>query len=255
MRVAILSDIHGNIIGLDAVLAHIEARGGVDEYWFLGDYCFGGSAPHTVLERLHTLRDVQAIYGNADEIIFNRDFQFDPLTPDNAQWQIELTRDIYWTIGRLTTSQLDWLAALPLEIRITLPNGSHVLLVHSQPGSHRDTGLLPVQSDDEVRQCFASAAEQLIFVGHTHMQQERCIDDKHIVNPGCIGKPITTNPNATYTLLTADEKGYVITQHQVEYDMNAVIADLYSKRYPGADYMAHFYRGEYVPPWLHPDTP
>ena len=66
MRLAILSDIHGHAIALDAVLDDIEQNGGVDGYWFLGDYAAIGANPVKVLERITTLPNATFIRGNTD---------------------------------------------------------------------------------------------------------------------------------------------------------------------------------------------
>ena len=69
MRIAIMSDIHGVITALDAVLADIDQQGGVDEYWLLGDLVEAGPAPVTVLERIVTLPNAHIIRGNTDRYV------------------------------------------------------------------------------------------------------------------------------------------------------------------------------------------
>src|SRR5690349_16932627 len=66
MRIAILSDIHGNPLALEAVLADVQAQGGVDSYWVLGDFSALGYDPVTVLERLSVLPNLQCTRGNTD---------------------------------------------------------------------------------------------------------------------------------------------------------------------------------------------
>lgn len=249
MRVAVLGDIHGNRIGLDAVLQQIELQGGVDAYWLLGDYCFGGPDPVGVLERLSSLHHATFISGNADRYLVNPTLPLPNEIPqDRLDWLIEMTRDQYWTIGALSQNRwLDWLSSLPRELRFALPGDQHALLVHSYPGSDEDPGLKPTQSDDFVRTLFGSADETLIFVGHTHQVQERRLDGKHIINPGCIGKPVGADTRASYAILTVQEATYDVQQHYVAYDTDAVIQQMVDVGYPGAAYMQQFYRGEYVP--------
>ena len=73
MRLAILSDIHGNIVALDAVLEDIQAQGGVDEYWILGDLVDAGPAPVAVLERLSAVENITFIRGNTDRYVVATD--------------------------------------------------------------------------------------------------------------------------------------------------------------------------------------
>ena len=74
MRIAILSDIHGNSLALDAVLAEIQNRGGVDGYWILGDLCALGYDPAGVVKRLSALSDAIIIRGNADRYDVSGEF-------------------------------------------------------------------------------------------------------------------------------------------------------------------------------------
>ena len=69
MRIALLSDIHGNEVALRAVLEDIEAQGGVDAYWVLGDLVALGPKPVEVLEQLSSLQNLQVIRGNTDRYV------------------------------------------------------------------------------------------------------------------------------------------------------------------------------------------
>jgi predicted phosphodiesterase len=191
------------------------------------------------------------ISGNADRFLVKPTLPLPTEIPnDKLDWLIQVTRDQYWTIGVLSQGRwLDWLASLPLEQRFDLPSGVCSLLVHSYPGSDESPGLNPAQPDDVVRGLFGSVDETLIFVGHTHTVQDRRIDDKRIINPGCIGKPVGLDTRATYAIVNADEMTYDVCQYYVEYDTEAVIQQLYDLGYPGADFMTQFYRGEYIPEW------
>ena len=71
MRIAIFSDIHGNSVGLEAVLADIESKGGADHYWVLGDHIDKGPEPFKVMNRLLSLPNAEFIHGNGDRHIAN----------------------------------------------------------------------------------------------------------------------------------------------------------------------------------------
>ena len=71
--------------------------------------------------------------------------------------------------------------------------------------------------------------------------------DKHIFNPGCIGKVVGKELRASYAIFEADKNGYSLTPHYVEYDTEAVIEQLYNLNFPTPEFMAQFYRGDYVP--------
>jgi predicted phosphodiesterase len=104
MRLALLSDIHGNPLALDAVLKDIESRGGVDEYWVLGDVAGIGYDPVGVIERLASLAEVRFVRGNTDRYVVTG---ARPL-PTAAQVQqdlrllsvfVEIAESFAWTSG------------------------------------------------------------------------------------------------------------------------------------------------------------
>ena len=239
MRYAILTDIHGNSIGLDAVLADIHANGGVDSYILLGDYSVGYD-PVGVAERLAALPTSIRIRGNGEDHIVQ------PLVPDN----INVTISFSWTRGCITQAGwYDWLTTLPLEQRLTLPDGTHLLAVHAAPGSNNNPGLMPSQTDDEVATLFSPASESLILVGHTHVPQERRVDGKHIVNVGSVGNPVGADTRACYGILDATADGYTLSLHRVAYEVNSVLRAIDAVHYPAPDRVRTFYRGEYFPTW------
>ena len=126
MNIALLSDIHGNSIALDAVLADIQAQGGVDGYWVLGDLVALGPDPVGVLERLTALPNVQFVRGNTDRYVVSSDrppptFADVAANPSRLAVLVEIAGTFAWTQGALTTAGwLDWLKRLPLELRVLL---------------------------------------------------------------------------------------------------------------------------------------
>src|SRR3712207_448878 len=133
MRLALLSDVHGNPIALDAVLADIQDCGGVDGYWILGDLAAIGYDPVTVLERLARLPNVRIVQGNTDRYVVTGERPPPTAADVQANRQllptlIEVAQSFAWTQGYVTAAGwLDWLAALPLEQRVTLPDGTRLL--------------------------------------------------------------------------------------------------------------------------------
>src|SRR4051812_26147643 len=134
MRVAAISDVHGNSIALDAVLAD---AGDVDGWWVLGDLVALGPDPVGVLERLDALENVEAIRGNTDRYTATGDFGGPGL--DSVVGDRDLVvrfgrsaASFGWTRGVITAAGwFDHVASLPLELRRALPDGTHVLGVHA----------------------------------------------------------------------------------------------------------------------------
>ncbi len=139
MRIALLSDMHGNLVALDAVLADIATQDPVDAYWLLGDLAAMGPEPVGVVQRLRALPNLQAVRGNTDRWLTDIHQEF-PLTPAaisqaaraNESEPLQLAYAMVWAQGALTASgDLAWIAALPLEYRTVLPDGTRVLCVHA----------------------------------------------------------------------------------------------------------------------------
>ena len=147
MRLACLSDVHGNAIALDAVLADIALQGGVDGYWVLGDLVAIGYDPIGVLDRLTGLPNVSFVQGNTDRYVVSGQRPFPSLADVEADPRllpqlVEVAHSFAWTMGYVTAGGwLDWLAALPLEARLRLPDGTRLLAVHVAPGQADGPGI------------------------------------------------------------------------------------------------------------------
>src|SRR5215472_13364361 len=178
MRLALLSDIHGNPLALNAVLADLQREGEMDAYWVLGDVAALGYDPVTPLQIITALPHATCTRGNTDRYVVTEDL---PVPPEKVLGEpalltevIEATRSFSWTRGYVSAAGwLDWLASLPLEVRLTLPDGTHVLGVHAAPGRDDGPGLHPHHSDDEVEQRLAGCEADVVIVGHTHVPMDR----------------------------------------------------------------------------------
>jgi predicted phosphodiesterase len=256
MRLALLSDIHGNAIALKAVLADIERLGGVDAVWVLGDLVALGPDPIGVLECLATLPHVRCTRGNTDRYVVTGDRP----PPSLAEAQenlallptlLEVAGTFAWTLGAVTVGGWrNWLANLPLEIRVDLADGTSVLGVHAVPGSDDGAGIHPALSDSELTAIVANERADVICVGHTHWPLERCIGRKRIVNLGSVSNGLPPDLRATYVILEADASGYTITYRRVAYDREAVIAAVQAMQHPGAGFIIKRLHGQYQPWWL-----
>ena len=259
MRLAILSDIHGNAIALKAVLADIERLGGVDAVWVLGDIVAIGPDPIGVLECIAALPQVYCTRGNTDRYLVTGERP----SPRPAQVQenpallpvlMEITGTFAWTLGAVTIAGWrEWLANLPLEIRVELPDGTSLLGVHAAPGCDDGPGIHPALSDTELTAIVANEPADVICVGHTHWPLERCTAGKRIVNLGSVSNPLPPDLRASYVILETTASGYTIAYRRVEYDREAVIAAVQAMHHPGAEFIVKRLRGEYRPWWLNSD--
>lgn len=246
MRLAFLSDIHGNPIALDAVLADVAAQGGVDEYLVLGDLVALGYDPIAVLERLTSLPKVGFTRGNTDRYVVSGDR---PATGDQAA-VVEMANSFSWTRGYITADGwFDWLGALPLEQRRVLPDGSRLLAVHAAPGTDDGPGVSPEQSGTELHHLVADSDADLVFVGHTHWALDRTAGSVRIVNVGSVSNPWAPDLRASYALVEAGPSGCSVDLRRVDYDRQAVIGAIHSVHHPTPEFLIGWFRGEHRPPW------
>lgn len=241
MKVAVFSDVHGNALALEAVLAAAEDAG-VDEYWIVGDLVAHGPRPAETISRLMGLPRCRIVRGNTDRYVLTGDLPSLVPTPEAArtdaerQLRIDAAASLAWTRGAVTAvGGYDWLARLPIELRPALPDGTRVLLVHASPGEDDGPGVQASMSDEELAELgVGSAAADLIFVGHTHRPLDRTVDGARVVNLGSVSLPATDDHRAMWTLLTADQHGHSIERRHAAYDLAAVRGDIARQHHPGA---------------------
>jgi predicted phosphodiesterase len=251
-RIAILSDIHGNSVALRALLADVELCGGVDAYWVLGDLVALGPDPVGVLEQLSSLPNLRVVRGNTDRYVCTGDRPPPTLEqaradPDLLSVLTDVAGTFAWTLGAVTQAGwLQWLAGLPLELRMTLPDGTRVLGVHAVPGSDGEPGIgiHPGLGKAELHALLLGCEADLILVGHTHVPMEDHVGGKHIVNVGGVSNPLPPDLRASYAILTSSETGYQIEHRRVDYERAAVIRALEQMRHPGAGFIVRHMRGE-----------
>lgn len=248
MRIAVLSDIHGNIVAFDAVLEALHADGPVDEYWLLGDFVALGPSPVEVLERVDSLSPVRCVRGNTDRYIFAGDRPGPTIEDVEADLDklpnlVEVVGTFGWTEGALSrTDKVAWLAALPLEIRTQLPDGTRMLGVHAYPGSDTGQGFRVGLTQDHYAQRLDGCDADLVFAGHHHRQLDVTVGAQRAVNVGSVSMDLD-HQRACYAVVDADTSGHRVELHAIDYDRDAVIQHLKDLRHPGRDYIIGHLRG------------
>lgn len=250
MRLALLSDVHGNTFALDAVLADVEAQGGADAFWVLGDLAAIGPDPIGAVERIAALPEARFTRGNTDRYLTNGD-RPGPQPhevaddPERLKQIVEGDRGFAWSQGMITAAGLlGWFEGLPVEERLTLPDSTRLLGVHASPGRDDGPGLTAKQSDDELAAMLDGCEADLVVTGHTHRAIDRRVGDMRAVNLGSVSLPPTADDlRASYVLLDASADGYRLEHRRVDYDREAVIEQAERVRYPGTAFIASFLRG------------
>ena len=250
MRIAVISDIHGNDIALDAVLDDIERKGGADVFWVLGDLVAVGHAPIKVLEHLQQITNAIFIRGNTDRYVCTGERpspDFDEVRSDTTLLGqlVEVEGAFSWAQGAVTVAGwLEWLSALPIEFREQLPDGTLVLCVHASPNRDDGSGINHNMSEHEIEALVSNCEEDLICVGHTHQPFNIYVSGKHILNPGSVSNPVGEDVRACYAMIQADKLGYEVELRRVEYNQQAVIEILERMKHPARRFIIRHLRGE-----------
>jgi putative phosphoesterase len=216
MRVAALYDVHGNLPALEAVLADVEALE-VDRVVVGGDVCIG-PMPRESLERLLALGE-RALFvrGNGDREIAGDSFE-------EGLWG-ERTR---WSAAQLERGQLAWLAALPDTQTVEVDGLGAVLFCHGSPRSDEEI-LTRISAEARVAAAVAGVEERVVVSGHTHVQFDREIAGKRLVNPGSVGMPYGAQPGAYWALLGPD-----VQLRRTAYDLEAAAEAVRATGFPAA---------------------
>jgi len=209
VRVAALSDIHGNLPALEAVLADVE-REGVDAVVVAGD-SVSGPWPSEVFDRLAAV-GAQMVRGNADRLeeVMRHDGDLGA-----------------WNADRLGAARLATVAGWPLTLELEVDGLGAVLVCHATPDSDEPiyTRITP---DDEVAALLGPVAARVLICGHTHMQYDRLLSTGlRLVNPGSVGMPYEGRPGAYWALLGPD-----IEFRRSDYDVEAAVTAIRALRAP-----------------------
>ena len=255
MRLALLSDLHGNPIALEAVLTDVEQCGGADTYLVLGDIVAIGHDPIATLDRLVALPGVRFVQGNTDRYVVSGQRPYPAFAdvaadPGLIPRLVEVAHSFAWTQGVVTAAGwFDWLLALPIEERTVLPDGTRLLAVHVAPGQDDGPGIHPALTDGELNALVADASADLVCVGHTHWPIDRAVAGVRVINVGSISNPVAFDLRASYALIDATETGYHVEHRRVAYDVEAVIQAIERSHHPSGDFIISHFRGERRPWW------
>ncbi|MBA4495229.1 metallophosphoesterase family protein [Paenactinomyces guangxiensis] len=224
-RVAALYDIHGNFLALEAVLADMK-KFAPDEIVIGGDLAWGPE-PVAVMERLMSLTGkIHFIRGNADREVAGRYGVGQGLEP----WVADIN---LWCAGQLSASHMDFLGRLPEQKVLNMDGLGNVLFVHGSPRSDEES----IRADTpevEIMPMVKDVSPNMIVCGHTHIQFDRTVAGKRILNPGSVGLPSGTK-GACWALIGPD-----IELRVTEYDCVAAAERIRRSGVPMAeDFAAH----------------
>ncbi|MFQ5923511.1 MAG: metallophosphoesterase family protein, partial [Anaerolineales bacterium] len=254
--IAVIADIHGNSLALNAVLDDVAANGGADAYWFLGDYFAIGHDPLGVIRILDGVENATFIRGNTDRFVADGSLPWPNQNnvienPELLSQYVSVARSFAWTTGALGASgKLDWCRELPLDFQTAFPDGTKVLAVHASPGEDDGDGVHLGLSDAELSVLVSDAGADLVLVGHTHFPQDRLVSGIRVASPGSVSNPLPPDLRAKYVTIELRSDGYDLQFHQVDYDRDEIVQAAKAVNHPASEYIAVFMEGKRVPEWL-----
>jgi putative phosphoesterase len=196
MRLAVFSDIHGNMPALEAVLDDIR-RQAVDEVYCLGDLVGYAAFPNEVTSRIRRER-IPTIMGNYDDGVgFDRDDCGCAYREEDERTRGQ--QSLEWTKARVTPENKAFLRSLAAEIRRDV-DGQRLLLVHGSPRRMNEY-LFEDRPISSFQRLAASSNADVIVFGHTHRPYVKHVDGVWFVNVGSVGKPKDGNWHACYAVL------------------------------------------------------
>jgi putative phosphoesterase len=256
-RIAVLSDVHGNLLALEAVRKALKKEK-PDVTMIAGDLVMNGPEPGATIDGLREMEREGAIIvqGNTDIAVADADYAaafpqyLESGVPDAVRASAE------WAHDTLDDEQLAWLRRLPAERRVWI-GGDLILVTHASPGSQTagfDKGLDPSTVYERISRTDA----RVICCGHTHIPDVQEFGWKLIVNGGSAGYSFDGDPTASWALVTIeaakvgdaarsgddddeenDDRSTVTTEiRRTEYDVLATANAISARGLPGDVYRA-----------------
>ena len=233
MRVAVFSDVHGNLTALEAVLGDIGKQT-TDQIVCAGDLCLFGPQPADCLRRIRDA-GIIALYGNTDDWILQRQ-----RPPERVA---ELAA---WTRDQLTLEEQDWLDTRPFShpISTTRDTNFDFVVVHANPidvnqlvfpseAEQEELYGRVRQPDDELEPLFAESAAEVVAFGHLHVPNERTWQGKRLVNISSVGMPGDGDPRAKYGMFHWDGNGWHFERRYVDYGVETELEAYRRMQPPG----------------------
>ncbi len=198
--IGLISDVHANLPALEAVLDDMPD---VDALVHAGDAVGYNPYPGACVELLRE-NDAVCVQGNHDRAVAG-DTSFG--------FHTDAGRAVEWTQRNLGDEAVEWLDNLPVE-RETMIGGARIKTVHGAPGAP-DRYTFPHDFSPSLLR-----GEDVLVLGHTHVQAKRAYDEGVVVNPGSVGQPRDEDPRAAYALL--DTETHEVELRRVEYPVSQV---------------------------------
>ncbi len=219
MKIAIISDIHSNVVALNAVLDNINNID-CDKIICLGDLVGYGPHPNEVIEKINEL-EIPTVMGNYDEAV-GFYLPYCGCYIDSKVKLLQSQNSLHWTAENTKEENKILLRNLSEELEYEF-KGKHVSAFHGSPSSINE--YIYSNQQDRLQEILQEINTDILLLGHTHIPFIHWVGEKVIINPGSVGKPKDGDNRACYVLLELNEKINVEIK-RVPYDIDKVITDI-----------------------------
>jgi putative phosphoesterase len=239
MRIAIVSDVHGNRRAFEAVLADLR-QVAPDLVVHGGDLAYGGAHPAEIIDQVRAL-GWSGVRGNTDEMLWAPASltEFAVKTPQLGPL-LALTQDLIPpTLASIGEERLRWLEKFPERY-----SREGFSLVHASPGDLWRAPM-PNASDEELQKIYGPLGARIVVYGHIHRPYVRRVGEMTVANTGSVSQSYDGDRRASYLVVDGES----VSIRRVEYDVESEAKELLRSGLPHAEWMAKILlAGAYVPP-------
>ncbi len=236
MKIAVISDIHGNIDALNAVMDSIKEEE-CEKIFVLGDYAMAGPEPSKTVDWFFKNQfdeKFKMIQGNTDLMIADFSETLYQNLKEKAPIMAEALKNDVQVLNQI---QKDFLKKLPMQLELDI-EGTKILLVHGSPRRNNED-ISPDLSLVEVEKIIKDVSADVILCGHTHIPCGYQTSKKQtVVNVGSVGRPFTPEPKTCYLKLTITNGNCLFEHKFVDYDKESASEKLKQRDFEGSDKLA-----------------
>ena len=209
LRIAILSDPHGDFLAFRKAIADLESAGPFDEVLLGGDLAQGGAQPSEVVDDIRR-RGWRSVRGNADDLLvriadgMSDDDVLQPARRTHERLAPDTASRAHWSVERLGRERIEYLRSLPTSIQLGPFGAGTVMLVHATPWSTEDV-ILPDAALEVAARMVRESGARFVAYGHIHTPYQRRVGDAVVASVGAVSGSNDQDPRPAYTIVEVDK--------------------------------------------------